>query len=104
MGLDPGRAARRPAPHFGVDGGWHDGMVAAATVNMSPIGNRLHAAVLSIALLGVFLCHGAPGTADGADDPGSSAGAIVAHLQYREVDFAPLCREINVTRSTRFTR
>lgn len=89
---------------FGVDGGSHDGIVVATTVNMSPISKLLHAAILSIALLGVFLCYGSPGRADGATDPGSSAGAIVAHLQYREVDFAPLCWEINVARSAPFTR
>lgn len=64
-------------------------------------GRSSRATALCVAQLGIFLCSGASSRADG---PASPANAMVAHLQYREVDFAPSCREINVPRSTRFTR
>ena len=57
-----------------------------------------------IALLGIFLCFVAPVGADGQGAPSSPASPIVAHLRNREVDFAPLCLEINVTRGAQFTR
>jgi hypothetical protein len=62
------------------------------------------ASVLSVGLLWVCLSFGAPAREDGPSDPASVAVAIVAHLQYREVDFAPLCWEINVTRRAPFAR
>ena len=62
------------------------------------------AAALCVAVLGTFLFFGVSGRADGPAGPTSPASAIVAHLQYREVDFAPSCREINVERGARFIR
>jgi 2-amino-4-hydroxy-6-hydroxymethyldihydropteridine diphosphokinase len=67
-------------------------------------GRSSRATALCVALLGIFLFSGASGRADGPAAPGSPASAIVAHLQYREVDFAPLCWEIDVARSARFIR
>ena len=79
---------------------------ASSTPRKLPVrsGRSARVAVLCVALLGSFLCSGVSGRADGSAGPGLSASAVVAHLQYREVDFAPLCREINVARSARFIR
>jgi 2-amino-4-hydroxy-6-hydroxymethyldihydropteridine diphosphokinase len=79
---------------------------ASSTPRKLPVrsGRSARTAALCVALLGIFLCSGPYGRADGPAGPGSPASAIVAHLQYREVDFAPLCREINVARSARFIR
>jgi 2-amino-4-hydroxy-6-hydroxymethyldihydropteridine diphosphokinase len=80
---------------------------AALTPKKLPVrsGRSSRAAALCVALWwGIFLGSDAYGRADGSAGPGSPASAIVAHLRYREVDFAPLCREINVTRGARFTR
>jgi 2-amino-4-hydroxy-6-hydroxymethyldihydropteridine diphosphokinase len=79
---------------------------AALTLRKLPVrsGRSSRAAALCVALLGTFLCSGASGRADGPAGPGPPASAIIAHLQYREVDCAPLCREINVARSARFIR
>jgi 2-amino-4-hydroxy-6-hydroxymethyldihydropteridine diphosphokinase len=65
---------------------------------------RSRSPALCVALLGIFLSFGASGGADSPVGPGLPASAIVAHLQYREVDFASLCGEINVTREARFVR
>jgi 2-amino-4-hydroxy-6-hydroxymethyldihydropteridine diphosphokinase len=80
--------------------------VAALTLRKLPVrsGRSSRAAALCVALLGIFLCSGASGRADGTAGPTSPVSAIVAHLQYREVDFAPLCREINVEHGARFIR
>jgi hypothetical protein len=52
----------------------------------------------------MLFCSGGPCRADGPRDSSSSADAIVAHLQYREVDFAPLCWEVKVVRTGPFAR
>ncbi len=65
---------------------------------------KTRTAILSVGLLGIFLDTGSPARAEGATDPASGASAIVAQLQYREVDFSPLCWEIKVMRSSGFAR
>jgi 2-amino-4-hydroxy-6-hydroxymethyldihydropteridine diphosphokinase len=60
--------------------------------------------LLACSLLVSLLCSAVTGRANGATEAGSPANAIVAHLQYREVDFSPLCWEIRVLRDARFTR
>jgi len=62
------------------------------------------AAFISVGLLGMLFCSGGPCKADGPGDSSSSADAIVAHLQFREVDFAPLCWELKVVRTGPFAR
>ncbi len=57
-----------------------------------------HALVLSIVLLGICLGSGAAGEAEAPGDPGSSTNATLVYLQYREVDYSPLCWEIKVLR------
>jgi len=59
---------------------------------------------LCVAVLGIFFSSRVHSRADGSVAPTSPASAIVAHLQYREVGFSPLCREITVERGARFIR
>ena len=59
---------------------------------------------LFIVLLGVLLWSRATAGGAEATEPSASAGAIVAHLQYREVNFAPLCVEVRVKRDAHFVK
>jgi len=65
---------------------------------------KLRGAGLWLGLLGMWLACGGPGRADGPADSPSAASEMVAHLQYREVDFAPVCSEVKVMRRAGFAR
>lgn len=60
--------------------------------------------LLCVALLGaLFWSRATAGSAE-VSEPSPSPTSIVAHLQYREVDFAPLCVEVRVKRDVRFVK
>jgi hypothetical protein len=67
-------------------------------------GGRCRAAFLCVAMLGVLLWSSVAGRCAGASEAAASVGSIVAHLQYREVDFAPLCVEVPVAREKSFAK
>jgi hypothetical protein len=52
----------------------------------------------------LFLLHALPGRGETATDSAELATATVAHLQYREVDFAPLAWEVGVERGASFSK
>lgn len=79
-------------------------MSSGQTIKWEKAQRRFRTAILLLVLLGVSF---SPGVSAGAENATGAAPALegtIAHLRYREVDFAPLAFEISVEGGARFAK
>ena len=73
-------------------------------IKVEKVRRRFCTATLILVLLGVALSPGVSARTENATVSTPEAGGSVAHLRYREVDFAPLAFEISVEGGARFAK